>query len=271
MPDPRSRDTTARASSGSVRVVHLEDDGLDLPITVGGGRARAVVGPHVGARERSLIYLDLPRAARSIDLRHPNEAVFYVVKGRGEVANPRTRQMYPVREGQMIYVKPGQEYALVGPAVFAGGPCPPDPALLDNTRATPMPDLVKSDDGIRIFEPTRDGIHMPMIARRSWLVVSPHMGAQYAVMNVVELDPGEKNVPHVHALSEDSLFILSGSGWAHDLDAGQRLPLRAGCAVVVPAGIRHTIEAGADGLKSVGGPVPPDLDMLRAMGVKTLS
>jgi quercetin dioxygenase-like cupin family protein len=121
---------------------------------------------------------------------------------------------------------------------------------------------------IRILDPQREGVPMPMIAKQSRLVVSPHMGARYAVMNIVELMPGEKNTPHTHPTSEDSLFLVDGSGWAHDLDAGKRLPLEAGCAVVVPPGIRHTVEAGREGMKSIGGPVPADLTMLRAMGVK---
>jgi quercetin dioxygenase-like cupin family protein len=87
-------------------------------------------------------------------------------------------------------------------------------------------------------------------------------------MNVVVLAPGEKNDPHSHAASEDSMFLLSGSGWVHDLDAGERLPVESGCAIVIPSGVRHTVEAGSDGIVSVGGPVPPDHAMLRAMGVK---
>ena len=121
---------------------------------------------------------------------------------------------------------------------------------------------------IRILDPLADGAPMPMISRQARLVISPHMGARYAVMNVVVLAPGEKNDPHSHAASEDSMFLLSGSGWVHDLDAGERLPVESGCAIVIPSGVRHTVEGGPDGIVSVGGPVPPDHAMLRAMGVK---
>src|SRR3989440_4314276 len=74
---------------------------------------------------------------------------------------------------------------------------------------------------IRILDPLADGVPMPMISRQARLVISPHMGARYAVMNVVILAPGEKNDPHIHVASEDSMYLLSGSGWVHDLDAGR--------------------------------------------------
>jgi len=273
MAEARPGRETARAQ-GRVRVVRLAEDGKDLPLTVGGGRARAVVGPHVGARERAFLYVELPEGSRSVELRHPFEAVYYVVRGSGQVRNTDGGDTYVVREGEMIYVKPGQGYALAprgGAVVYAGGPCPPDPALIAEPDAEVIPWAAaahpRPSKGIRILDPAREGVPMPMIARRSALVVSPHMGANYAVMNVVELEPAEKNVPHLHSRSEDSLFILSGSGWAHDLDAETRLPLAAGCAVIVPPGVRHTVEAGPEGLKSIGGPVPPDLEMMRAMGL----
>src|SRR3989442_3585947 len=65
---------------------------------------------------------------------------------------------------------------------------------------------------IGILDPLADGVPMPMISRQARLVISPHMGARYAVMNVVILAPGEKNDPHIHVASEDSMFLLSGSG-----------------------------------------------------------
>src|SRR3989442_13916206 len=106
---------------------------------------------------------------------------------------------------------------------------------------------------IRILDPLADGVPMPMISRQARLVISPHMGAQYAVMNVVILAPGEKNDPHIHVASEDSMFLLSGSGWVHDLDAGERLTVEAGCAIVIPPGARHTVDVGHRGVMTVGG------------------
>lgn len=285
-----------------VRVSRLETDAIDLPITPDGGRARAVLHPAMGARERGLIYLELPPGTAAAPLRHPMEAVYYVASGQGAVEDLDRGVRTPLGGGRMIYLAAGQGYRLWGPAVFVGGPCPPDPALLGDlplpagehaplrgrpthptTRggaaaspsrgeaaASPTgarPARSPAAPGVRVLDPQHDGVPMPMIARRSWLVVSPHMGAERAVMNLVELAAGERNVPHVHDASEDSLFVLEGTGWAYDLDDGTRLPLAPGCALVVPPGVRHIVEAGAQGLRSVGGPVPPDRAMLRAMGI----
>ena len=120
---------------------------------------------------------------------------------------------------------------------------------------------------ITIYDPEKDGINVTMIAKKAYLTVSPHMGARYAVMNVVELAPGEKNIPHIHVESEDSIFLLAGSGWINDIETGERLPIKAGCLVAVPVGLKHAVEAGDEGMKSIGGPVPPDYDMLKAVGV----
>jgi quercetin dioxygenase-like cupin family protein len=258
----------------AIRVVRLADDALDLPLAGGGGRVRALLRPEVGARERALLYVELPAQAASAVLRHPFEAAYFVVRGEGAVRAEPGGPAHPVREAQMIYVPPGVAYRLVGPAVFAGGPCPPDPALFAGAApsAPAAREVLRAAAGappasLRVFDPLQDGIPMPMIARRSWLVIAPHTGARYAVMNLVELEPGEKNTPHIHPASEDSLFVLCGSGWAHNLDTGERLALDAACALVVPPGVRHVVEAGPTGLRSIGGPVPPDVGMLRAMGV----
>lgn len=269
----------------AIRIVCLDDAALDLPLAMGGGRVRALLRPEVGARQRALLYVELPAAATSTVLRHPAEAAYFVVRGAGAVVE-RDRIAHPVREAQMVFVPAGLAYRLVGPAVFVGGPCPPDPALAPPPAQAgaghPTPDGGPAGvpagargeapgegaaPSVRIFDPEQHGVPMPMIARRSWLVIGPHTGARYAVMNLVELEPGEMNTPHVHPASEDSLFVLRGFGWAHDLDTGARLALHAACALVVPPGVRHAVEAGPGGMRSIGGPVPPDVGMLRAMGL----
>lgn len=121
---------------------------------------------------------------------------------------------------------------------------------------------------IQVFDET-DGLSVPMISRDARLIVSPHVGARVATMNLVRLEPAEANRPHVHKHSDDSVFILEGNGSILDLDSDINYELPAGSAVLVPPGLRHAVKGEApDGLWSVGGPVPPDWEMLRAIGVK---
>src|SRR5213594_2246348 len=111
-----------------IKVVRLDWDALDLPHAGGGGRARALLWPGMGARERSLCYFELPDGCASAELRHPHETVYYVVRGKGRVVDTDSGAAHAVRAGHMIYLTPNQGYQLGGPAVFVGGPCPPDPA-----------------------------------------------------------------------------------------------------------------------------------------------
>jgi quercetin dioxygenase-like cupin family protein len=85
-------------------------------------------------------------------------------------------------------------------------------------------------------------------------------------MNHVILESGEANVPHTHADSEDTIFILSGRCRVRDFTHDVTLEAEADSVVHIPAGIQHALTATTR-LESVGGPVPPDLAMLRRTGV----
>lgn len=121
---------------------------------------------------------------------------------------------------------------------------------------------------IHRFHIDQDGVMTPIISRDARLVVGPQAGATTAVMNYVVLQPGEANQPHIHRDSEDTVFILEGQGQVTDFDNGTVQPIEAGCAVFVPPGVRHAIAAtGTTPMVSVGGPCPPDYDLLRACGI----
>lgn len=121
--------------------------------------------------------------------------------------------------------------------------------------------------GITVFHKDQPDRMLPMIAKDARLVVWPGVGAHTANMNYVDMQPGERNVPHFHRLSEDTIFILDGRGSIADLDNDLVLEFSAGQVVHVPVGVRHAV-AGDRGsrIESVGGPCPADLDMLRATG-----
>lgn len=106
------------------KLARLDTDGLDLPLTVGGGRARTLLHPDMGAQERELTYVELPEGASTDEMRHPDrEAVYYVISGSGQVEDPTTGETQAIRSGLFVYLDPGQPYRFVGPAVLVGGPC----------------------------------------------------------------------------------------------------------------------------------------------------
>jgi quercetin dioxygenase-like cupin family protein len=88
-----------------------------------------------------------------------------------------------------------------------------------------------------------------------------------ANMNYVRLEPGEANVPHIHAESEDTIFILAGKGSIEDFDNVAKLPFHEGQAIHVPIGVKHAVAAdqGVE-VVSTGGPCPADFRMLKAVG-----
>ena len=103
-----------------------------VPLVEGDGEARAIVWPGMGARHRSLHRVRLGAGARTVALRHPGEAVWYVIEGDGSVGDAAGAERQEIVEGSMIHVGPGDEYRFTAGdsgLLLAGGPCPPDPAL----------------------------------------------------------------------------------------------------------------------------------------------
>jgi quercetin dioxygenase-like cupin family protein len=120
---------------------------------------------------------------------------------------------------------------------------------------------------IRIFHRDHPTLRLPLISKDARFVVWPGVGAWNANMNYVVLEPGEANVPHIHTISEDTIFILEGAGTIRDFTNNIELPFHAGCAVHVPVGVKHAVAADR-GVKivSVGGPCPADVPLLKAAG-----
>ncbi|MBN9603976.1 MAG: cupin domain-containing protein [Afipia felis] len=120
---------------------------------------------------------------------------------------------------------------------------------------------------IRTFHRDRPSLRLPLISKDARFIVWPGEGAWNANMNFVRLEPGEENKPHIHVLSEDTIFILQGEGTIHDYTNNISLPFHAGCIVHVPVGVKHAVAAdkGVE-IVSVGGPSPADVPLLKAVG-----
>jgi quercetin dioxygenase-like cupin family protein len=111
-----------------VRVLDA-DRGPALDIVEGSGSARAVVWPGVGAELRSMQIISLEDGARTVTLRHPGEAVYYVLRGAGEATDGAAEAGQPIAEGSMVHIGPETAYAFrAGPGglELVGGPSPAD-------------------------------------------------------------------------------------------------------------------------------------------------
>jgi quercetin dioxygenase-like cupin family protein len=127
------------SATPEVRVLRAGDRGPALPIVEGAGAARAIVWPGVGAQLRSMQRIDLAAGSRTIALKHPMEAVYYVMRGTGAVQDPEHGSSNPLAEGSMIHIEPGTAYVFAAGADgigLLGGPCPADPKLYEGTATT---------------------------------------------------------------------------------------------------------------------------------------
>jgi quercetin dioxygenase-like cupin family protein len=249
-----------------VSAVRVLREGEPVPIVDGAGTAEAIVGPHIGARHRTMCRVALEPGSATVALRHRGEAVWYVVDGVGEaLPEDGVDEPLALEAGAMVHAGPGTGYRLrasVDSALrLVGGPSPPDPSFFAGGRSDAE---AKQGAGLRLFHRDRPSKLVPMISSDARLVVWPGVGAETANMNYVRLQPGEQNQAHSHAESEDTIAILSGRGSIDDLTNGTTLEFEAGDVIHVPPGLEHRVKADrGSAIESVGGPCPPDRAMLR--------
>lgn len=113
--------------------------GPELPIVAGAGEARAIIWPGMGAHSRSLHRLWLGEGASTVELRHPSDAVYYVLDGAGWVDDSDAEKRHHVAAGAMFHVDAGTRYVMhageAGMQVI-GGPAPADDALYEHLTDT---------------------------------------------------------------------------------------------------------------------------------------
>lgn len=116
----------------TTRVIRRDDWGADLDIIRGQGSCTPIIWPGMGATERSIHLFVLGPGSRTIRMRHPSEAAYYVVEGEAQVVDHDTGSSSLLKAGSMFHVEPDTTYWIeAGPpgGRILGGPCPPDPAL----------------------------------------------------------------------------------------------------------------------------------------------
>lgn len=121
------------SATQEIQVVDLEQ-GPALAIVEGEGRANAVIWPGMGAELRTIHQIELAAGARTIPLRHPSEAVYYVIEGEGDAVDVSQGTAHAVRSGSMAHLDAGTTYTFVAGEtglLLVGGPSPADPALYE--------------------------------------------------------------------------------------------------------------------------------------------
>jgi mannose-6-phosphate isomerase-like protein (cupin superfamily) len=80
-------------------------------------------------------------------------------------------------------------------------------------------------------------------------------GASNQSLAEAELAPGQKTQRHYHARTEEIYVLLEGEGQMEV--EGERGPVGPGDAVLIPAGARHELTAGPDGVRFLCCCAPP--------------
>jgi quercetin dioxygenase-like cupin family protein len=75
-------------------------------------------------------------------------------------------------------------------------------------------------------------------------LASPSRGATEILLYRMDLAPGAALPPHRHD-HEEAFHLLSGT--LASVQAGERIPVWAGDAVMIPSGVLHSARAGPDG------------------------
>ncbi|MCY4622501.1 MAG: cupin domain-containing protein [bacterium] len=261
-----------------VRILHDDDQAPELPIVEHGGRAWVVVWPGLGAHLRSIHHISLEPGGRTVQMEHPMESVYYAMSGSVTATDNSFDRRIELPTGAMAHIGHETRYVFeAGPdgAELIGGPCPADERLYSHLQHERRPGAPQTAGGgrlaargVRIFHRDQPTAIVPMIARDARLIVWAGVGAYTANMNYVDMQAGERNKDHVHAESEDTIYILDGKGSIEDLTNGLRLEFEAGDVVHVPVGIWHAVSGDRDDhVESVGGPCPADWNMLRIAGL----
>jgi quercetin dioxygenase-like cupin family protein len=118
-------------SPGEVAVVDAEG-GPEVSIVASGGSAHAIIHPGMGAQLRTMYRVSLRAGGHTEKLRHPSEAVYYVMAGGGSADEGDGSEGQELVEGSMVHVGPGTSYVLRAGGEgmeLVGGPSPADPAL----------------------------------------------------------------------------------------------------------------------------------------------
>jgi hypothetical protein len=122
----------------TAKVLRSDESCPLLSLVDGEGDARAVAWPGVGSKLRSMARIRLAATSRTKALKHPMEAVYYVIGGEGQVIDADTACGQPLIPGSMAHIEPDTRYAFVAGDAgmeLIGGPCPPDPALYQELGA----------------------------------------------------------------------------------------------------------------------------------------
>ena len=260
-----------------IRVVNLEDAVETRLVPDGTVRKRSF--PDLPNRLGSMDRITIEPGGAPLALLYPSsEDSYYVLEGEGVVRAAGVTRL--VRKGHFVHFPPGLVHEIRGvgarPLELAGGPCPPappaDPAGAETPSGANGPAARPGEEPFLVRD-VEDGVEIPLMrpvmpGGTARFPVWPGTGASRRSMNWVAMVPGQENVPHSHAESEDLFYCIEGNCVIEDGDTGESHPFEGGSVIFVEPGTLHAVKSlGPARYVSVGGPCPPDTALFRRLGL----
>jgi mannose-6-phosphate isomerase-like protein (cupin superfamily) len=96
------------------------------------------------------------------------------------------------------------------------------------------------------------------------VILSPHNGAKFRSFQLVSLKQNARTLDLSHS-SDCAYYIIAGGGCIVDAAGGSRFEIAEGHMVHIDAGDHYRFEAGAAGIRVIGGPCPADAGLYSGM------
>jgi quercetin dioxygenase-like cupin family protein len=135
-PDPSSTtlpDGRADTAEGTARVLDAENDGPRLPMI--SRNARLVVWPGMGAEIASMNFVVLePGEENDPHTHEKSDDTIVILEGSGSIEDLSSQKVHQFQASDVVHVRAGIPHCVRADhgvrIVSAGGPCPPDQAML---------------------------------------------------------------------------------------------------------------------------------------------
>lgn len=114
-----------------IKILHVDEDYVEIPLLQGGLKAKAVAWPGTGAFLGSLHYVAYEAGQASVPHTHPfSQDIFYIIEGEGSMVDTTEGKEIEqrIRPGNVVVVDPGTIHQVRADTrlVNVGGPCPAD-------------------------------------------------------------------------------------------------------------------------------------------------
>ncbi len=120
---------------GSIRILDVNKDYVEVPLLKSGKKAKAIVHPGMGAKYGALNYVVMEPGDENILHVHPNsDDVIYIIQGEGVVVDGDGNESN-FKQGDVIFIPAGTFHAVKARGsqtyIAVGGPQPPDLAMFN--------------------------------------------------------------------------------------------------------------------------------------------